>query len=258
MVAERSLKPHSLARAEVHVWYSCVDMIGDAALAQYPSLLSRNEIARRNRYRFAKDRRLFLVSHALLRLGLSGYVDVTPTRWTFVQNGYGKPEIAEPRTEPPLRFNLSHTRGMAALAVTLGREIGVDVENCRRNIDSVGLSGRYFSPREAAELRSLPPERRQSRFFDFWTLKEAYIKARGMGLSFPLRDCSMRVDRKPVEIEFAAGVDDVAGEWQFEQFHPSEHHKIAVAVRRDPGTQLQIVCRATAPGTADPSASGQF
>lgn len=252
MAAERSLKPHSLADGEVHVWYARADLIGDAALAQYESLLSRDEIARRNRYRFEKDRRLLLVSHALLRLGLSRYVDVAPTGWTFVQNGYGKPEIARPRTDPPLRFNLSHTRGMAALAVTLGREIGVDVENCLRNIDAVGLAGRYFSPREAAELRSLPPEQRQSRFFDFWTLKEAYIKARGMGLSFPLRDFSMAVDTSPVEIKFAAGVDDVAVEWQFEQFHPSEHHKIAVAVRRDTGTHLDIVCRETATGTAEP------
>ncbi len=249
MAAQRSLKPHSLARGQVHVWYARLDLIGDAALAQYQSLLSQNEIARRNRYRFEKDRRLFLVSHALLRLSLSRYVDVAPTRWTFVQNRYGRPEIAEPRTDPPLRFNLSHTSGMAALAVTLGREIGVDVENRRRNIDAVGVAGRYFSACESAELRSLPPEQRQSRFFDFWTLKEAYIKARGMGLSFPLRDFSMRVERKPVGIEFAAGVDDVAAEWQFEQFHPSEDHKIAVAVRREPGTLLEIVCRETAPGT---------
>ncbi len=138
MAAERSLKPNSLAHGEVHVWYARVDLIGDAALAQYHSLLSRNEADRRNRYRFETDRRLFLVSHALLRLGLSRYVDVAPTGWRFVQNGYGKPEIAQPRTDPPLRFNLSHTRGMAALAVTLGREIGVDVENCRRKIDAVG------------------------------------------------------------------------------------------------------------------------
>src|SRR6516225_1536369 len=143
-------------------------------------LLSEDEKARMDRFRFDRDRRLFLLSHGLLRMTLSLYARVEPHAWQFRTGEHGRPEIAEPFSR--LRFNISHTRGLAACAIVLDSDIGFDVEETSKDVPIDNLES-FFSAREAEALRSTPSEGHRERFFTYWTLKEAYIKARGVGLS---------------------------------------------------------------------------
>src|SRR6185436_13023672 len=102
---------------------------------------------------------------------------VEPGTWEFEAGEFGRPEIAAPSVQPTVRFNLSHTDGMIVCLVGDDREIGVDVEDIERTGYTVEIADRYFSEAEVRELRSWTAERRVERFFDYWTLKEAYIKA---------------------------------------------------------------------------------
>ncbi len=154
----------------------------------YRQLTTPDENERMARFVFERDRWQFLITRALVRTMLSRYATVAPADWRFITNEYGRPEVLDrPAGVADLRFNLSHTDGLIACAVTVGREVGVDVERITRAVTH-DIPGRFFAPREVADLRALPEHDQPRVFFDYWTLKEAYIKARGMGLSLPLSD----------------------------------------------------------------------
>jgi 4'-phosphopantetheinyl transferase len=241
--------PLALTAHESHVWYVFPDRLTDPALLQaYQVLLSPEEHARQQRFHFALDRHLFLVARALVRTVLSRYASVPPEAWGFTPNRYGRPEITSPADAPPLRFNLSHTSGLVACAVAWDQEIGVDVEHVGRPGSYVDLARRYFAPSEAARVEALPAEQQQEAFFDYWTLKEAYIKARGMGLALPLADFAFCLEPgQPVRISFTGTIEDDPSSWQFTQLRPSEQHKLAVAVRRPPGHDVGVKARETIP-----------
>jgi 4'-phosphopantetheinyl transferase len=233
---------------EVHLWRVQPERITNPALLkQYLALLTDEEKARQERYRFPQHRHQFLVTRALVRTVLSRYADVDPADWRFETNAYGRPEIAV-ATAQPLRFNLSHTRGMAICGVTLEYDIGVDVENVDRRTPVLNLASRYFSPSEVADLFALPPERQSAAFFDYWTLKESYIKAKGKGLAIPLSHFSFHLrPSQPITISFAPQLEDIPSVWQFAQFNEGIEHKIALAVRRGERADLTIVVRDTVP-----------
>jgi len=114
-----------------------------------------------------------------LRTTLSRYAAVKPADWQFINNAHGRPELLDrPANAPDLRFNISHTDGLIACAVTIGREVGVGVEQVSRRL-SHDVAGRHFAPGEVNDLRRLPEDEQQRVFFDYWTLKEAYSKALG-------------------------------------------------------------------------------
>ena len=237
------------SRREAHVWHVEPESIVDPRrLAQYRSWLSTEEEARRRRFVFEKHRHTFLVSHALVRGVLSRYADVAPADWRFVAGDHGRPEIAADFLGGRLRFNLSHTQGMAVLAVVAEVDIGVDVEDADRRELSVDIAERYFAPQETADLFNLHERKRLSAFFDYWTLKESYIKARGMGLAIPLDRFAFRLSPdSPPTISFAAGFDDDPADWQFAQFRPSTRHRVAVAIRRGRQDDRPIVLRPILP-----------
>ncbi len=185
-------RPPQLAAEDVHVWRIVLEC-GDAALARLDASLADDERRRAERFHFEKDRRHFIAGRGALRTLLAGYLHQRPDQVRFAYTNYGKPLLADD-TIPPLRFNLSHAHGLGLLAVTLGREIGVDVERIRDDLDREPLAERFFSPREVADLKALPPELRREAFYQCWTRKEAYIKAVGKGLSLPLDrfDVSLR------------------------------------------------------------------
>jgi 4'-phosphopantetheinyl transferase len=247
--------PQALPGDEVHLWYLLPDLHPPLPplLAAYEALLAPEERARRDRYRFEHSRREYLLTRALVRATLSRYAPVAPAAWTFRQNEYGRPEV-DVAGHRDLCFNLSNTRGLIACVVTRGREVGVDVEDTERSGETVGIADSFFSPREVAALRALPEGRRRGRFFDYWTLKEAYIKARGMGLSLPLDQFSFLLDDgPPIGIMFDPRLDDDAATWQFAQIDLSPQHRTAVAVRRGRGSDLRLLVRATVPlGEGDP------
>jgi len=229
---------------EVHVWYVFSDRVIDPGLlARYEAILTPEELTRRRRFVHEKDRHQYLLARALVRTMLSHYVGVRPEAWSFTTNRYGRPELAGP-VEIPLRFNISHTRGLVACAVARDREIGVDVENVERPGEYTHLAQRFFAPPEAAHVTSLPVEKQRDVFFDYWTLKESYIKARGMGLALPLSDFAFRLTEPPT-ISFTGSIVDDPNSWQFHRLRPSAQHRLALAVR---GTeQLEVTTKETVP-----------
>jgi 4'-phosphopantetheinyl transferase len=237
-----------LPGSEVHLWYLLPGELGDPALlARYERLLAPGERDRRDRYRFEHSRREYLLTRALVRATLSRYAPVAPEAWTFQENAWGRPAIDRPE-HAWIRFNLSNTRGLIACAVARDREVGVDVEDTERSGETVALADRFFSPIEVEALGALPEDRRRSRFFDYWTLKEAYIKARGMGLSIPLDQFSFLLDPgEPIRIAFDPRLEDDPATWQFAQFPLSPAHRTSAAVRRGKGPDLRFVVRRTVP-----------
>jgi len=221
---------------EVHVWYVMTDRLTDERLlSTYDGLMDPAERERNSRFVFASGRHEHLVTRALIRTTLSRYhPTVDPRAWQFTTNAFGRPELAGPLCEPRLRFNLSHTDGMIVCLVAVDREVGIDVENVtHRQVDGVEIADHYFSTTEVADLRVLPRSEQRDRFFDYWTLKEAYIKARGLGLQLPLDQFSFHLgDDGPIRISFGPGIADDPASWQFDLQRLSPSHRLALAVRR--------------------------
>jgi len=151
---------------------------------KYHALLDEEERARCSRYRFASDRRAFLLAHALVRVALSKFTGTAAQALRFRRNRYGRPEIDPPAS---LRFSLSHTRDLVACAVSVEFEVGIDVEKARDSIDPIALADRFYVRHEATALRALPIEQQMDQFLSIWALKEAYAKARGRGPALPGR-----------------------------------------------------------------------
>lgn len=234
---------------EAHIWYALPATLSDPRLLDaYRSLLTPEENERRLRYRFEKHRHEYLVTRALARTVLSRYTGVEPRAWRFEAGSHGKPEIASPSIDIPLRFNLSNAIGMVVCLVAAGREVGVDVEALDRAAQSIQIADSFFSPTEVSCLRALPREAQERRFIEYWTLKESYIKARGLGLSIPLDHFSFLLDRgRPPAIAFDPRLEDDPGAWQFARFVPARGYMVAGAVRRRAGDSVRFVVRKTVP-----------
>lgn len=242
-------QPLALTKSETHVWMVSPDTVREPALVRsYHELMCAEEQVQQQRFRFEKGRHEYLVTRALVRTVLSRYVDVNPHAWRFAKNDYGRPEIAFPLGLPPLRFNLSHTDGLIVCLVGLDREIGIDVENLERPGETLEIADRFFSAIEATTLRAQPVASQRERFFEYWTLKESYIKARGMGISLPLEQFSFLLNpAQPVRIAFDSRLQDDPASWQFNQFRPSPQHLMAVAIRRRNEADVAIQIRRTMP-----------
>jgi 4'-phosphopantetheinyl transferase len=237
-----------IPRGEAHLYFALEDQIREPVLlAAYEALLTPEERARKQRYYFEKNRHEYLITRALVRSVLSRYAPVRPAAWAFSANEWGCPAIATPEGAG-LRFNLSNTRGLVCCLVAADRDVGIDVEDVEREGETVAIADRFFSPTEVAELHTRPEERRRARFFDYWTLKEAYIKARGMGLAIPLDHFSfLLTDHRPIGIAFDPRLPDDPDAWQFEQLRPTKSHLISLAIRRKSEADLRIVVRRVTP-----------
>ena len=169
----------SLQTGEVHVWRLELGQPHERFL----ELLDTDELSRANRFHFEKDRKHFVVARGFLRVLLGRYLKRDPKQLKFNYGAYGKPQL---NGEEMLRFNMSHSHGIALYALTEGRDVGVDVEYVRADFTSDDIARRFFSPFEVESLCGLPNEERVASFFRCWTRKEAYIKATVRGLSQPL------------------------------------------------------------------------
>lgn len=212
-----------------------------ALLAAYAALMTPDEEARHRRYVFAKDQLQFLATRALVRTVLSEYAPVPAADWRFVEEAGGRPRVLSPEVAPPLFFNLSNTAGMVVCAVSAAhRELGVDVEFLGRPGETVSVAGAYFSPFEARALHELPLAAQRQRFFWYWTLKESYIKAKGLGLAIPLERFSFLLDEGPaIGVRFDRSLGDDPGEWRFSAVHAERNHLVAVGVKTD-GAPLRL------------------
>ena len=204
--------------------------------------------ARYKRFRFEKDRRLHLVARALVRTTLSRYASLEPGDWSFVANRHGRPEIEAASGTPPLRFNLSHTKGIVICGVALDRDIGVDVENHDRAGEKMDIAKRFFSASEYADLARIPEPKRNERFFHYWTLKESFIKAHGKGLSLPLDQFTFHLtDDHPLRISFDPRLGGDPGQWQFWLMMPTARCSMAVSLFKGPGPNSRLTMRKVVP-----------
>jgi len=223
-----------IADQEIHLWHVYDENIRHSGLlSQYFDILSEEECIQQKRFYFEKDRHQYLITRAMVRSVLSLYeTSIAPQEWTFQKNDFGKPLISNQSLIKPLNFNISHTEQLIIMAITSNRKIGVDVEYLPRLGKILDIANRFFSPAEVRQLLALPPEKQKNRFFDLWTLKEAYIKACGMGLSIPLNHFRYSFSRRgKISISFDPARQDQPESWQFWQIHPNDTHKISLAIK---------------------------
>lgn len=188
---------------------------------QWPALaelLDDAERARAARFAFEEDRQAYVAAHALLRVALSRRAGGAPRDWRFGATKLGKPFLIDPPRD--LRFSMTHTRGMVAVALAEGSEIGVDVEPANRRAESMKLAERFFAPDEAALLRALEGDARREAFFAIWTLKEAVVKATGEGLSRALDSFSIFLDPPRLIMRDPTA----AGDWRLAHWRRGAHH----------------------------------
>ena len=198
---------------------------------QYIALLSPAEQQHAQAFRFAKDRELYIAAHVFLRRCLSLHAPLTPAAWQFSTNHYGKPFITNPGYEA-LQFNLSHTHGLIACAVVWHQPVGIDVEIHKPLADLESLTQYAFSTTEAQDVIAQPNTQQQTtRFFTYWTLKEAYIKARGMGLALPLQAFTFSPNAaQQWQVTYTAAWAYQDENWSFFSQEIAATHHLALAI----------------------------
>lgn len=217
----------TLAAREVHVWLVRAD---DAALcmACCENLLATAERDRAARFKFEKDRRLYTAAHAALRSILAGYLNVAPGGLEFETGHRGKPRLAPAFTKDKLEFNLSHSSEVALIAVTREREIGVDIEHVKKEFAFAEVAERYFTTREVSAIRALPEDLQRRAFYQCWTSKEAFLKAKGVGLSGELDEVEILLDG-----EGRVQVKNTLPGWYLCELNPCDDYVGAVALEGD-------------------------
>ncbi len=220
----------TLAEDEVHVWRAHLDL-APAQVRELLRTLTPDERARARRFRFRRDRDRFIVARGVLRAILGRYLGVDPGRLRFRYSPYGKPALADEFEDEGIRFNLAHSQGIALYAVSRGRDVGVDVEYVRADLADERIAERFFSPREVAMLRAVPAEQRREAFFHCWTRKEAYVKARGEGLSLPLDQFDVSLaPGEPAALLSTPGDPPEVTRWSLRALDPGPGYIAALAV----------------------------
>lgn len=241
------LTPEFEAGGEAHLVYLFPEgePFNEAESALFDSL-PEEERSRAGTFKSGIARRQFLFGRLMLRRCLSRYLDAAPERLALVPAEDGKLFLADSRS--PLQFNLTHKPGCIAAAFAKRAAIGVDAEEYEPDRANEKIARRYFSPAEVEQLAGLVGEALAWRFYRFWTLKEAYIKARGLGLKLPLHDFSfsfadpetLEQDGEGVRIAFSGKIEDRPEDWQFQTKRVSPRHLISAAVRHGGAGRLAL------------------
>ncbi len=228
-----------LGECETHVWRVTLQ-VAPHYILDLSRLLAADEAARAARFRFARDHDRFIVARAALRSIVGLYVNQKPGEVTFVYGQHGKPALAMDAGTAHVQFNMSHSDGLALCGVTLGRQIGIDVERIRPEIADETIAEHYFSQREISTLRALPPALQTEAFFTCWTRKEAYIKATGKGLALPLAqfDVSMAPGEPAALLSTRPDLGE-ARRWSMHHLEPGEGYAAALVVE---GAMDRVVC----------------
>lgn len=222
--------------SEVHLWISKPRSWDRDTVER---LLTAGELERARTLRHPIAQQNFLAGRALVRTVLSNYIDADPTTWSFEATRFGRPEITGPQPIPKLRFNLSHTKGLAACVVTATADCGVDVEETDRPLRPLRIAEHSFAKEEFEDLERRGATGLRERFFSYWTLKEAYYKARGSGIPFRLGGARFDLgERGAVAFEPSPDEGVEAAAWQFWLFRPTGEHLLAVALEAGAGTGL--------------------
>jgi 4'-phosphopantetheinyl transferase len=229
----------ALESGEVHVWRIALDQSGES-LAALQQTLSPTEMERAGRFYFPRDRDHFIAGRGCLRVILGRYLNTASSGLNFLYSSYGKPSLSGEFAGGSLRFNLSHSGGLGLIAVTMLGEVGVDIECIRRELAGEDIARHYFSTAEVEALMRLPPKTRREAFFTCWTRKEAYIKARGEGLSLPLEQFDVTlVPGEPAAL-LATRPDPLeAQRWILHALEPGDGYVAALAVE---GQMSKLFC----------------
>ncbi len=234
--------PAALAGNEVHLWCARLEQ-PPTRVAQLVQTLAPNERQRAERFYFEPDRQRFIVGRGLLRTILGNYLGLEPGQLQFDYNSHGKPSLAASLStgrEGQLCFNLAHSQGLALYAVTYKREIGVDIEYIRPVPEAEQIVARLFSAQEKAQFLSLPLTHKQKAFFNGWTRKEAYLKARGNGLAHPLTEFDVSLaPGEPARLLSLKGSTQAAAAWSIHDLTPAPGYVAALAVK---GLNWQLKC----------------
>src|SRR5262245_8083669 len=216
----------------VHVWYLWPERLTDGeCVSRHARILSGDEKTRVHSFRFEDDRNLHILSKAFVRILLSRYTPIDPSLSEFTRNQYGKPAISGPSGVQDIAFNVSHTTGLISGVFSLDSFLGIDAEHHGRRVDTLAIARRYLSPDEYSALSIVADSERQQRFLEYWTLKEAYVKANGLGMSMDLSTFSFDIydDARGISLRSINVADP--GSWTFRLLKPGPHHTVAVAVR---------------------------
>jgi 4'-phosphopantetheinyl transferase len=213
---------------EVHVWHV------DPAAISAPEVietcahwLDSDERSRWHAFKTAALQHDFLVAHALCRGVLSHYTNEPPQSWQFTRGVFGKPALHAPRAFSNLRFNLSHTQNLALVALTVAKEIGVDAEQIREEVDQEIIARHFFSPADRVVLASSVAGTQRETFFNLWVMKEAYLKGIGEGLTRSPETFTVPYDGQSGTVRFEG--------WQLACSKPTPKHVAAVAVKESAG-----------------------
>jgi 4'-phosphopantetheinyl transferase len=219
-----------LNAGQVHLWRLNLRLQNDLLLI-LEQTLSADEIQRANRFHFRRDRDRFIASHGCLREILAHYIHVGPEELYFHNNLYGKPALSCKFSEHQLNFNLSHSHELGLLAVCLDRRIGVDIEYIRPELDEIQIAQRFFSNYEVNTLLALPDHLKAEAFYNCWTRKEAYIKARGEGLYASLDQFSVTlIPGEPAILLNTLPDSQEASSWSLFHINPEPAYISALAV----------------------------
>ena len=230
----------TLSSNQVHVWCICLDLLS-LRFEYLKRLLSGDEVYRAMRFCFERDRIRFVITRAMLRVILSWYLRRKPGELCFSYTKYGKPVLADASDDFAIDFNVSHSGGLALCAIARDREIGVDIESIRpfKNMEGIVMS--MFSKQEKEVFSALPEYMKQEAFFNCWTRKEAYTKAVGRGLSYPLDKFSVSMmPGEPARLLEVEGEQNEECRWALKEISPAPGYVAAVAaeVRRRQGIMV--------------------
>jgi 4'-phosphopantetheinyl transferase len=220
--------PPAPPSGDIQVWTVPLDAADWQDLLT-PERLSPDDLARLRRFPFERERRRFAVSRAAVRAILGGHLGVPPGELTFHQGPHGKPRLAPRRDEEPVRFNVSHSYELALVAISGERELGVDLERVRPLPDLEGIVAHWFGPAERAAFEGLDPGATLRAFYRHWTLKEAYLKACGLGLSHAPAIDVADPWRRPIRLPDVAG-ESAHGFWTGDTFEPAPGYAASLVV----------------------------
>jgi 4'-phosphopantetheinyl transferase len=222
--------PLALPEDEVQLWRVDLEAIR-ADESRWQKVLSSEESTRASRFHFPDDRQRFAASRAWLRIVLAGYLATDPSALSFSYSKKEKPSLGPAYAASGVTFNVSHSGEIALLAFTRRREIGVDLEQVRRDFDVEPIARRFFSAHEQEQLNVLPKDKRFEAFFRCWTRKEAYIKATGEGLSLPLHQFDVSIAAEDRDALLSTRPDDSAAAlWSLREIPAGPGYVAAVCV----------------------------
>jgi 4'-phosphopantetheinyl transferase len=241
----RTSPPHP-----VEVWLLPAPPRSPARVTAYLDLLSEAEQVAAQRILIADEKNLFIRSKAFLRMLLSARTHVPPDQWSFGCNTFGRPFLESPLAYRHLHFNVSHTKGLTACAISELAQIGVDVENVTQERDFLAMARGFFAPDESDRLAATPATNLSRSFYAYWTLKEAYVKAKGIGLSIPLSSVSFDLS-DTLGIAFHAEAEERPDGWRFLSAPIADETILALAIGIDTDDEVAVAIHRVAPEFLD-------